>query len=350
MLAWLIAISALILEITSLQFLGLENRTTATFCWLGLHLLSCFLLLIVSSSLLPGKFHNRSIQDRLFFFFVPLLIPLAGMTGALMAVIPALYHPRKKQTQYFIDARHPGLPYQSSEVQCHQHMRFGSLRRTCTLKTLIRSSDAMDERVKAVLATRSLQDPKATQILREALKDSADDVRLLAYSVLDQKETEIRHALQKAAQEVASTNPAPLLAVKHLACLHRDLVRMDLVQGSGAEALEQKAVAYANLVLEHDRDIDMLLLKGNIFLEQHKLEEATTCFLQAVDAGLERSSIETRLFEIAYLSRDFAKTTAIAKNLVQLKYYPTTQAKAINHWSQPSLSKLATRSSPALTT
>ena len=331
MLAWLMAIFALVPETASLLFLGMENSATGLLYWLVFHTLACLWLLLLSVKLVPTRFQNNKLQERLFFILIPFLIPLAGMIGVLAAVIPALHYPRKKQKQHFIDARKPLLPYKSADLEGRERLRPGAL------SNLLQSSGSMEERVKAVLATRYFQDPKAIQILREALKDKADDVRLLAYSILDQKETELREAIQKATQQIDAIpdKKKPILILKQLAWLHWELVRMDLIQGGMVAELEQQAIAYSDQVLADKKDNDMLLLKGSILLKQHKLEAARSCFLAAVDAGLSKSSVEIQLLEIAYLSRDFTETAAIARSLTEKKCHVTKQARAIKYWSPP---------------
>ncbi len=344
MLAWLMAIFALVPETASLLFLGMENTTAALLYWLGFHALACIWLLAVSIKLVPTKFNHNKLKERLFFVLIPLLIPVVGMIGALLAVIPALHYPRKKQKQHFIDARKPLLPYKSADLEGRERLRPGAL------SNLLRSSGSMEERVKAVLATRYFHDPKAIQILREALKDTADDVRLLAYSILDQKETELREAIQKVLQqtEAMPEKKIPPLILKELAWLHWELVRMDLVQGGMVAELEKQAVNYAERVLESKPDTDMLLLKGNILMKQHQLEEAKACFLEAVDSGLSQSSVDIQLLEIAYLSRDFNEVTAIASELKRQKCHATRQARAIKHWSQTEKTELPELSPNAL--
>ncbi len=193
----------------------------------------------------------------------------------------------------------------------------------------------MEERSKAVLATRYFQDPKATRILREALKDKIDDVRLLAYSILDQKETEIRSAIMKTSEKLEHASILNCsFYLKRLAWLNWELVRLELVQGSTVKQFEQQAIEYADQVLKNSNDIDMQLLKGYILLRKNQLEHARSHFLKAVEAGLPKSAIEKKLIEISFLQFSFSEVIDTAIKLKNKNAFQDKQAVSIMYWSR----------------
>ena len=60
------------------------------------------------------------------------------------------------------------------------------------------------QRQTSVLETLRLPDQSAIPLLRRALRDSEDDVRLLAYALLDRKEQVISSRMRKLEQRLAS--------------------------------------------------------------------------------------------------------------------------------------------------
>jgi hypothetical protein len=89
--------------------------------------------------------------------------------------------------------------------------------------------------MKALLALQNVPTRQSSGILREALADSADDLRLLAYGMLDAREQQLTHRIEQALQRHrngrAGTDEARYLAARELAELYWELVYQELVQG-----------------------------------------------------------------------------------------------------------------------
>lgn len=65
-----------------------------------------------------------------------------------------------------------------------------------SIQNLFRSRNP-EKRLEAVFATLKLEDRDAVPLLRRALGDSVDDIRLLAYALLDRKEHRLSERIQK---------------------------------------------------------------------------------------------------------------------------------------------------------
>jgi len=324
---WLLILFALTLDACGLLFLQLDNTAQALVAWLATHALACLCFLAGIGGVLPNVYRRLWGREWLFFGVIPFLMPVMGMWGVLLAVLPALHRPQRQHQTSLIVAKPPQLPYRSSDLDARPRLRPGGL------SALLRSSGAVGERVKAVMALRYLNDPKANRILRDAMKDPADDVRLLAYSVLEQKEASIRQAIQRTRKALDSgTSTTAVNGLRQQAVKHWALVQQELVQGGLAEKLVREANGFVDRVLADGPDADMLQLKGRILQWQGHLDKADVCFSQAVTAGMPEEVMAADWMELAFLRRDFDRLVQLAEVLSEQDYLPSRLARAHCHW------------------
>ncbi|MCA1663775.1 MAG: hypothetical protein LC659_05830, partial [Myxococcales bacterium] len=118
-----------------------------------------------------------------FVFATALLLPGVGALGLLIGLVAPLRWPRPPEpASRFRVVRPPELPFRPTRVAERPVYGEGHL------VGMLRHGARPDQRLRAVMATRQLTDQYAIPVLGVALKDRVDDVRLLAYSLLDRKE------------------------------------------------------------------------------------------------------------------------------------------------------------------
>ncbi|USE38958.1 hypothetical protein [Endozoicomonas sp. SCSIO W0465] len=156
-----------------------------------------------------------------------------------------------------------------------------------TLHDASQDAQRIDDRVRAIMSIRHLNHHRAVRLLREALKDPADDVRLLAYSILSHREKLIQ-------QEIASLKSGlshqhthyQISLLKRLAQLHWQLVDQSLLHDNEARQLAaDQACQFANSVLQQGHDPDMQLLLARYYLWQETPESARFHLLQPGNDG-----------------------------------------------------------------
>ncbi|MFO6383442.1 HEAT repeat domain-containing protein, partial [Pseudomonas aeruginosa] len=84
------------------------------------------------------------------------------------------------------------LPFRPKEKRLDMMFSDGGL------QDVLRHAPDPNQRLTAIFATRRMPGKEAIPILKLALRDPADDVRLLAYSMLDQKESRINQRIEAA--------------------------------------------------------------------------------------------------------------------------------------------------------
>ena len=293
--------------------------------------------------LLPPAYRkDQARTDALLLAALVLLMPVFGLLGLLTVVLPALHRPVHRRThtwrrvpigdlpvrpQADLDVDPEPGPEASPETSPEPgpETRPEAADRSLvtggrSLVDILHASESVTERVAAVLAVRHLPSRAAVPILRLALRDPADDVRLLAYAMLDRRDA----VLQSRIQELETSLARDRLAPGDEAAVHRTLARLHWELsycGLATGAVEQRALdcagAHARAALAADGSADAaapdrgtLLLLGRILLRQGALREAEQALLEAHELGIADSSVRPFLAEIAFLERRFAHVRA----------------------------------------
>lgn len=179
--------------------------------YLFAHGLGSALLCVGVWLLLPRRYKFPLPWSPLFLFSLAFFVPLIGAVGVAAAVFPALYLPRQRGEQAWQAMGVPGLPFRPKEKRLDMMFSDGGL------QDVLRHAPDPNQRLTAIFATRRMPGKEAIPILKLALRDPADDVRLLAYSMLDQKESRINQRIEAAlgrlagATRRAARNPGALV-------------------------------------------------------------------------------------------------------------------------------------------
>ncbi len=246
---------------------------------------------------------KRRRRASLFLALLVLFLPLFGMLGVLVALLPALHHPVVKRRRDWLRLAIPPLP-PSPGTRDGSPVAGGR-----SLIDILRDPDSsVDSRVAAVLALRQLPTRTAVPILRSALRDSSDDVRLLAYAMLDQSDSRLQTRIQDCDEKLAGgRQDGAEAATLHylLAHLHWELVYTGLVTGAVKDRELDRAERHARATGAH-ADLATTFLLGRILLEKGDLDRAESRFNDAAERGFSAQSVAPYLAEIAFRRRDFA--------------------------------------------
>lgn len=299
---WLISL-ALSLEAGGIASLFVGWPPSVAFVtYFAIHALACLLFTLVSLPLLPAGYRNKSLSAGLFLFTLQFAIPVIGSIGVFAGILLPLYLPRSTHIVPWQETSIPDLPY--SPVDMSQQMIFSE----GGLREVLREARAPDKRLKALLASRQLSDREAVSILREALKDPSDDVRLLAYSMLEQQEKQLTsqaQGLQKLLEQ--HDRPDRYLLMRRLAHTWWEMAYLGLAQGGLRQYyLENARDLLADLAEAMSRHNDWRLL-GRVELELNHANAASHAFEAALANGAPPELIYPYQAEMAFLERDFRK-------------------------------------------
>lgn len=268
--------------------------------YLFAHAIACALLTMILLPLLPSRYRGQPINTGAFLFTLQFAIPFIGSVGLVLGILLALYLPRSSRDIPWQEVDIPELPFQPIDMNLQVVYSQGGLRQ------VLREASSTDKRLKALMATRQMNDRDAIDILREALKDPADDVRLLAYSMLEQKEKTLAHravTLQQSLQTADDLESVPLQ--RRLAQVWWEMAYLGLAQGGLRQYyLNNAGELLRRLVARRSQHNDWRLL-GRVELALGNIDNAEEAFNSALTGGAAPELIIPYLGEVAFLRRDF---------------------------------------------
>jgi hypothetical protein len=246
---------------------------------------------------------GRSESTRLLVLAAALafFVPVIGAVALMMAIYVIVTVEVKENTDPF-DHYAPPLPFEREPAR--------RLRPTVLanrLLFLVRSGKSMETRSRAVLQASEAPRGIRVQVLKAALADQAEEVRLLAFSQLEKIrrsiDLEIEHAL-----EALKQGPRPKQAWKlHviLAENYHEIAYLGLAEGEIYKHVLASALTHAREALaEVPDDAAMLRLVGRILLRQSPAGEpaanAREAFDAALAAGIVRSELAVERAEEAF--------------------------------------------------
>nr|BBJ02611.1 pellicle/biofilm biosynthesis protein PelE [Marinobacter nauticus] len=290
--------------------------------YLAAHALACALLTLVLLPLLPPRYRGNTLRTSLFLFTLQFSIPFLGSLGVFTGVLLALYLPRTTRETPWQEVDIPELPFQPVDMSQQIIYSEGGLRQ------VLREAGSIDKRLKALLATRQMAERDAVELLREALKDPADDVRLLAYSMLEQKEKALAsqaRRLQLALEDANSDNPSRLK--RRLAQVWWEMAYLGLAQGSlRSYYLESARRLLQDLTSTLAMHNDWRLL-GRCELALGNVVAARDAFEKALEQGAPQELILPYQAEVAYIERDYRRVRFCLANLT--RYRPQQNVRAV---------------------
>ncbi len=269
--------------------------------FLLLHSAAAVLMAAGGVALLPQAYRRPRWHGFLFVALAVFCVPVFGGVGLLLGVLLGLRWPRVVEHSPYARVDIPELPNQPLHVSPEPQYGQGGL-----VGVLLDSPDP-DKRVRALMATRQMPPRAAVPILRMALRDRVDDVRLLAYSMLDRMEQRINDRIRRLRAGLQVTRAASQARVQRsLAQQYWELAYLGLSQGDVLEHVLEQAQSYADaaLALEPD-DSGIHFLRGRILLQRGLMDEASQSFARALEAGMAADDVLPYQAELAFLRRDY---------------------------------------------
>lgn len=225
-------------------------------------------------------------------FACAFLVPLLGALG-LAAVSAALRRPRQAfgANEEFTRTPVPLAPERGS---------------ACGPPAWRQAWSARDERLAELAAVGKRDDPASVSALWRAVKDRDEEVRLLAFSLLEAKTANAYRRIGALASEIEGAGDASGGVHAQLAFEHWELVRLGLVRGEvlGHELwLAEEHVRAA--IAQEPRSASLHFLLGRIQLRRERPREALASLLRAGELGLPAEVRAPYMAEIAFRERRF---------------------------------------------
>lgn len=257
-----------------------------------------------------------------FVFVFSLSLPGLGMLGVLLGVLPALRAPGPEgRPAYCILRRSRGG---GAGTGTGQALRYGP--GGFRARLLARGIPA-ERRLGLLLTLRRRSTPHGNRLLREMLRDPADELRLAAYAVLERREKESQAAIAEAeaAARGARDGARRAAALRRLAFLHWEAAYQELADGEVSRHHLEQALRAAEDARAFAPDEDLAFLKGRILVrlgsrdgsraaadaeaaEVPASTAAEAAFGAGAGPGVSGGRLIPHLAELAFRRGDFAAT------------------------------------------
>lgn len=327
-LFWALLASVALLLVTAIEIFRLQ------WVWINVGdtpLLQGYLLPRVVTSLLlavAGHFalsQYPRITQRLFLvlllfnavFFIPVL-------GAFSVLFVALATAWLRQPQQRLAFTHLVMPeFKLSTREPAKQFNPSGIR-----STLMQTSIPSTKRLQLLIALQGVPSRISTPLLREHLEDESEDIRLIAYGLLDSREKAINAQIHREmlALRGIQDEEKRISTLQYLAELYWEMNYSRLAQGDLRLHALQQALAFTKQSLQLCYDhAGMHFLKARILLELGDHMEAAAAFEEAERLGIPESRTLPYLAEIAFARKQYAVVRCLLSRLAAYPVSPTLQ-------------------------
>jgi len=307
-----LGLSALALETAAwVQLAAGDTSDAALLRYLGSHGGASALLALMAWSLLPRPLATPRLPVLGLIFGVSFFIPVLGFVGVILAIFALPLLPSRREQ---LDFRAVPLP----ALDPHEKQDVTSFRQAGVRQFLKNERAPVAQRLRAVVALGNAPSAVSNPMLRELLNDATEDLRLLAYGMLDTREKKINAAIhtERAEYAAAVDDPGRQLAARRLAGLYWELIYQGLVHGDLMEHAAHEGFKYmAEVIAAEPANAGVALQFGRLLHHMGRHEEAEAAYRGARALGLPAPRVEPYRAELAFIRRDFDEVRRIIKEL-----------------------------------
>lgn len=300
-----------------------------------LHAVASFLLALVLIKLLPAAIAQPRGPLIGLLAGCAYALPGLGFIGVSAGVLYLRVYRSSDNHQAFDSVQLP-------DFDPHQKQASGF--RVSGLRSFLGNAEAsLQSRLGGMVALQYVSGKVASPLLRDLLSDSSEDIRLLAYGMLDAQEKRINRLIHQASQDFSAASeqkigeapsPAFLRAAERLSDLYWELVYQELAQGDLRRYAIAESLRYCDLVLAEERENAALILRRGRLL--HELGESTAAeaaYERARMLGLPATRILPYLAELRFEAGDYQAVRHLIAELSQWGALPRLRP-VINYWTQ----------------
>ena len=306
-----------------------------------LHLASYFSLHAVASAvaawlawvLLPANFKKPFVPAFALLWAFAFFTPVLGVTAILLVVQVAKRFPRILRTERYVTVRMPEFSGVQREATERSDLRAGDARRI-----LKDATQPLETRLRVLVALQSMEPKAAVPLLISLLSDPSEDIRLLAYSMVDSWEKDLVQKIQRANAELAAArqsgsnalivNTLRLLAELHWAQADTGLARGDLRRF----ALEHAKNYCEQVQLLDARAPGIWALYARILTELGQLTAAVKAIKMARRLRMPTAETYSLLAQIAYSQHNFPAVRRYANMLPDDALLPSSVLRSAAFW------------------
>ena len=315
----------------------LNAGSDARLAWyLVFHLLASLALALFTATLLPAGLARQRLALLALLTGCSYGVPVAGFVGIVVGVIFLRVYRAPRTHESFASLELPAFdPHQRQQAGFTQ----SGLR-----AFLANRAAPMGARMGAMVALQYVSGRVSSPLLRDVLADPSEDIRLLAYGMLDNQEKQINRAIDEelkalAAARATEVNTPPgeatLAIAQRLSDLYWELVYQELAQGDLRDYAIAESLRYCDLVLGRRPDQAPLhLRRGRLLHALGRREEAGAAYRRARHLGLPATRVVPYQAELSFDQRNFASARQLMQELAHWDALPRLRP-SIAYWTTP---------------
>ena len=249
MIKFLPAMLGLLLEASAMATVLPNNGSDwVLFLFLLQHAVASLLLALSGWYFMPEKFRHPRRLITLLLFNVSFFVPLLGLLGVYAAVRLSLYRRRDHVPPPYSHLVLPEfvLSLHEPEIRFSQ----GGIK-----SRLAHTSIPTQRRLQSLLALQGIPARVSSPLLQNMLSDASDDIRLVAYGLLDSREKKITAQIHGELVNLrsAESKELRLIGLRHLAELYWEIIYAGLAQGDLRTHALNQALYYADAALHMEQ-------------------------------------------------------------------------------------------------
>lgn len=325
-----LGLSALALELAAWGQLVLGGTSNAE---LGLYYMShagaSALLALFAYAFLPSNRNKPRMPILALLFSLTFFVPVLGFIGVVGTILAFPLLPRFAPKLAYREVALPAL-------DPHERVMSGGFRQAGMRGFLNNRQAPVPLRLRALVTLQNVPIRVASPLLRDLLADPTEDLRLLAYGMLDAQEKKLNSSIHDALQslESAADEAARAASARKLAQLYWELVYQGLVQGDLRRHALQQSLKYTEAALAHQPGDPALQLQlGRLLHETGVGDEARAAYTRALAGGLPATRVLPYMAELAYDARDFAEARRVIGEMRNWQSLPRLQP-VVHFWSR----------------
>jgi hypothetical protein len=298
-LAWLAGLSDLLALVALSRALDMAGLVLAGV----LHVLACSLLLAAAWGETAGQGRALRRRHSLLWLLAGAVLPLLAATGFVLSRL-LLYRLLRVERAHCFRVL-PAPVYQGTGEPAP------GLRLADRRDHLLGSSMPTATRMRALLSLQHTDTRYSAAVLQGLLRDDSDDLRLLAYGMLNQREKGLTARIDAALAHQRALGAGASVRARHaaareLAELYWEMLYQNLAQGEVYRIAVEQVKHHAVVALQQNGcDAGLWIMMGRTRLLQGDEDGALADFSSAIALGVPATRIAPFLAELAFLQRDF---------------------------------------------
>ena len=330
---WVKISAAVSMETAALSMLSSTPTLLYLASYFSLHAVASTLVTWLAWVLLPSNFKKPFLPVCALLWAFAFFIPVLGVIAILVVVQIAQRFPRILRTERYVTVRMPEFSGVQREATERSDLRAGDARRI-----LKDSAQPLETRLRVLVALQSMQPKAAVPLLIGLLSDPSEDIRLLAYSMVDSWEKDLVQKIQKANAELdvahqSGSNIPVVNALRRLAELHWTQADTGLARGDLRRFALEHAQRYCEQVQALDtRAPGIWALYARILIELGQLDAAVQAVKMAHRLRLPMAETFLLMAQIAYAQGNYAAVRRYATMLPDDGLLPSSVLRSAAFW------------------